>query len=43
MKCERCGNETFTIYINDNHEKVCDRKCPDIKEVECQQNLKEIE
>ncbi len=31
MKCERCGNETYVIYINSKYEKICD-ECYDKKE-----------
>ena len=25
MTCEKCGCETFIIYITRNHRKICDR------------------
>ena len=24
MKCDKCAEETFIIFINSNHEKLCD-------------------
>jgi len=27
MKCDRCHKQTNHIYINEDHEKVCERDC----------------
>jgi DNA-directed RNA polymerase subunit RPC12/RpoP len=24
MKCDKCGEETYIIFITENHEKLCD-------------------
>jgi len=43
MKCERCGEETYIIFITKEHEKICD-KCEEKENkesVKCQ-NLKNL-